>query len=256
MNQRSCLGRRRMYEQPYNTEPVLQPVSDIALRGNERATILSTDGQPILQQPLYSAQNEITVISDSGMLLPNAPQNAQLLQAATAVPIGQSHSSTFVQQPFLGDSVTEHPISPLINDRLLQNQTGTYDTSKRIRLVGRLRSSADIVGGRRGREAHRKEGADQTGDQPVLRVHIPLATSLRCPCDSPTDVDAADPRGHSERPEALLPLPGGDSAVLRLQLLRQAGHGEGARRRDHHLPEGERRDAAHRERKHSRARRA
>lgn len=135
-----------MYEQPYNTEPVLQPVSDIAIRGNERTTILSSDGQPIIQQPLYSAQNEITVISDSGMLLPNAPQNAQLLQTTTAVPIGQTHSSTFVQQPYLGDSVTDRPISPLINDRLLQHQAGSYDTSKRIRLVGRFKRLVDVVG--------------------------------------------------------------------------------------------------------------
>lgn len=172
-----------MYEQSYNTEPVLQPVPDIALRGNERATILSTDGQPILQQPLYSAQNEITVIGDSGVLLPNAPQNAPLLHATATVPIGQTHSSTFVQQPFLGDTVTEHPISPLMNDRLLPSQSGNYEPSKRIRLVNRSLSRAHFVGGGRWREAHRKEGADQAGDQPLLHVHIPLAASLRGRCD-------------------------------------------------------------------------
>ena len=136
-----------MYEQSYSADAVLQPVPEMALRGNERGTLLNSDGQPMLQQPLYTAQNELTVINDPGVLLPNAPQNPHLLQSAPTVPINQSQNSTFVQQPFLGDAVNEHPISPLINERPLRHHEGEFDSSKRIRLVVFLFSSeSDSVG--------------------------------------------------------------------------------------------------------------
>ena len=140
-----------MYEQSYSTDAVLQPVPEMALRGNERGALLNSDGQPILQQQLYTTQNELTVINDSGVLLPNAPQNPHLLQPAPTVPINQSQSSTFVQQPFLGDAVNEHSISPLMNDRPLHHHEGEFDSSKRIRLVVFLLSERCDGVGRRGK---------------------------------------------------------------------------------------------------------
>ena len=79
-----------MYEQPYNTEPVLQPVPDIALRGNERATILSTDGQSsdFSKEFLIVSSRLFSMPSNRGQ--PNLARTIHKMMKATSMGMNSS----------------------------------------------------------------------------------------------------------------------------------------------------------------------